>query len=676
MPRIERYTRGIIKPRAVADTVNPQAIQDAGSGFRAVAEVAGAGAEVADRFVQAHELTATNEAIIKSKKQKMDFLEAKRQENMLNPEDFAKRIEPELTKLDAQTEQMLPTARAKKAFREKMMADNFSIYGENFQWERQRRVEKFAESLEVTANELEGLAVRYAQEGKDVSELMANADASAVAGSTFMTPEAVSKSQRTMRSNIAKSYIGAMIEKNPYEAKQLLDTKRFDADLAGDLRGQYIYIDNKIKQVRKEADEASVLKSFLAMQRLADPANNGDRKIINKAYMESGLMARVQDRDIDAISELVTQVERTSIIPEAAQSQIRGWMYNGDRDQRSAAYSIINQIAATKPDALTGAGGFSKAEITDATSYNGLILAGADPDFADKVIRDAKLPTTQAVADTRKNELSEIKKETSPVKLYEKLRREDSLSGNLIQDWTVGWFNRPKDFLDDNNKQIMSANFERVFDAEFMRTGNKDAAANTAYHMVSGHAGVSAISGDDRYMQYPPENYYSVPTLSREENQRWMRHNLKTAVKKIDPNILVENVRLAPVPNAREMVDNGKPPKYMAWYESEVDGYKMMDVIRDENNQPMVMAFDKKIGLEVAAKHKAAKVVASEKKRDRTGIIGPVSLLKRLSGYEDYIEKKESVEKVWRMGVNIEEYSDDEYNKTVDELVTRMRGNP
>lgn len=255
MPRIERYTRGIVQPRAVADLVNPQAIQDAGAGYRAAAQITAAGAEIADKFVQAHELTATNEAIIKSKKQKMDFLEAKRQENMLNPEDFAKRIEPELSKLDAQMERALPTARAKKVFREKMMEDNFSIYGENFKWERDRRVENFAQSVENATLDAADLAVQYARQGRPLDDLLNDMDATAIAGASFLPPEKIEDARRKMRNTVTSNYIQGLIKESPKLAKERLERGDFDADTTEMQKANLITLADNMETARQRRIE-------------------------------------------------------------------------------------------------------------------------------------------------------------------------------------------------------------------------------------------------------------------------------------------------------------------------------------------------------------------------------------------------------------------------------------
>ena len=206
MPTIERYTKGIVKDRAVADLVNPQAINTAGSGFRAAAGVLSTGAGVVDKFVEAQETTAVNEAIIKNKKQKMEFLEAKRQENISNPVDFHKRIEPELQKIDADMEAALPTGRAKAAFKERMAQVNLAAYEDNFQWARSRQVEMFAESVESSALDLGNMAVIRGRNGQNIDDLVNDALATTVAGSTFVAPEKISSMKRSILSGIQRNY--------------------------------------------------------------------------------------------------------------------------------------------------------------------------------------------------------------------------------------------------------------------------------------------------------------------------------------------------------------------------------------------------------------------------------------------------------------------------------------
>lgn len=602
MARIERYTRGIVQPRAVADLVNPQAIQDAGSGFRAVAAVSGAGAEIADKFIQAHELTATNEAIIKSKKQKMEFLEAKRQENMLNPEDFAKRIEPELSKLDAQMEQSLPTARAKKAFREKMMEDNFSIYGENFKWERERRVENFAQSVENAMLDVGNMAAIRGRNGQNIDDLMRDAEATIVAGSALVAPEKIEDLKRQTYSQVQRNYAMGMMDKNPAQAIKFLTNLDKSGKISGGDRVNLLaQAENRIQVAEQKAKQAAFMEELVSLQKLADPTDKSHKKTVNDVFLQSGLVEPFSNFEPEALQEVRDIYRNTSIIPESAQSILKGAMFNGTAEQKAAAYTFIGALEEDNPVALTAAGGFSKTELANASVYNEYIRSGADPEYALSIIQKINDPLTQDVRASRKENLTELAKPENLDKYITNYIDENLPAG------TTAWY-RPdgSSFFGLRNQEAISVRFDKLFRQEYLARGDEKSAAAAAMSVLKRTTGTTNVTGRHKIMMYPPEKFYSVPELTPMENAEWMKTQLKETVSKFVPESSLSNIELVPSIDSDLRADSGLKPVYHVYYTNENGEY---DYIRGEDNQAVFMTFDQNDALKGAAKKKAEKFV-------------------------------------------------------------------
>jgi hypothetical protein len=605
MATIERYTKGIVKDRAVADLTDPSAIDKAGSTARGIADATATGAAILDKFVEAQEVVAVNEAIIKNKKQKMEFLDAKRQENMADPLNFHKRIEPDLAKIDAEMEAALPTGRAKSAFKERTQQINLAAYDDNFQWAKSRQVEMFAESVDTSTQELGVMAYRAGERGGSIDDILRDAEATAVAGSTIVAPEKVEGMSRKIKQTVVENYINAVAERNPHQAKKILASGKYDGVLDGAyLRGQNIYADNKIKQLQAEQDRAKLTQQLLDVansQAIADPGNKDHRDAINQSFIQSGLAAAFSQGDQAASQGLLDIYQKTSIIPDAAQSTLRGYMMNGTTEQKATAYTLIGKMQETNPAALAGPGGFAEKEIKEASIYNQLIRSGADPDFALTSIAESNNPLTADVRQMRQEQLSGMKDK-------QKTLRDLAVSQvNERQGQSASWFNfigsGVPDLMEGAASDSIMSKYETIFDQEFMRTGSQESAAAAAASVLDRYAGTTKVRGKAEIMEFPPEKYYGAPGLTLEENSEWIKGELEQSIKQVDPKISVDDVFLVPAPESRNLVDNGKKPKYYVW--RKVNDYGGMDTLRGEDNLPALVDFTPEIGAKKAEQKKA-----------------------------------------------------------------------
>lgn len=629
MPTIERYTKGIIRDRQVADLTNPQAIATAGSGFRAAADVSAAGADITRKMVEAHEATAVNEAIIKNKKQKMEFLEAKRQENISNPVDFHKRIEPELQKIDAEMEMALPTSRAKAAFKERMSQINLAAYEDNMQWSSKRQVEMYAQSVDTAAQELGVMAYRRGESGASIDDLIKDAQATAVAGSTIVAPEKVADINRKTRQTVIENYINATAERNPHEAKKLLASGKYDDVIdAGYLRGQNIYIDNKIKQAQAEQERARLTQKLLDVANasvIADPGNKDHREAINQSFVQSGMADAFNKNDPAAQQGLLDIFQRTSIIPEAAQSTLRGYIMNGSAEQKAAAYTFVGKMQEINPVAITGSGGFSEKEIKEAAIYNQFIRSGADTNFALAAVQDRNNPLSSDVREMRQKELAAMNAgDNDKQKTLRDMARQrvNDMQGQSASWWNLTGSGVP-DFMEGVATSSIMAKYERIFDEEFLRTGSQEAASAAAAAVIDRYAGTTQIRGKAEIMEFPPEKYYAAPGLTPEENSKWMRQELEQSIKQVRPDVSIDDVFLVPAPESRHLVDNGKKPMYYAWHK--INDYGGMDTLRGEDNLPVLVDFDPSIGAREAEKARAVKKLEALPPENKYGLPYPFS---------------------------------------------------
>jgi hypothetical protein len=267
MPRIPQYTTTVIRDRAVADTFNPQAIQYAGGLAGGAAELLQGASRMAMQYQRADEQTALNEAVISKQRQDMDFMDQVQKERIANPDNAAVDLEKQLKERDKELADKLPTPRAKRVFMDTAARINVQEYGQMKNWENTRKTQIYASRIEKSIEDNNILMLRAGREGLPIDDYLNNIDATTVAASGIFAPEKLQQINQSGRATGLSYYLQGVAEKNPAEAKRLLESKEFDDDLGADgLQKMYKVVDNQekllqAKQVTTIKQEATAIQN-------------------------------------------------------------------------------------------------------------------------------------------------------------------------------------------------------------------------------------------------------------------------------------------------------------------------------------------------------------------------------------------------------------------------------
>lgn len=262
--QINQYTREVIKARPVANQVDLSAIGRAGDGFRQAADVADVAGAYVERERQAINATKLNKSMLDYQKDLMLESEKLQQENMATPEGFATMFETRSKEIAKQYEESFSDRDVKRAFADNVGNVQLKYFNQNLNWQRDRNITLAAERLEDAAQTINTMAFR----GGDINELFKEAEASAVAGSTFLAPEVVENQLETMKAGIVNSRLQGMIQNGRVgEAKALLDSGKYDEFLGGDgLAKGYGAIQTRQKQIeaefkKQQAEQQAIIES-------------------------------------------------------------------------------------------------------------------------------------------------------------------------------------------------------------------------------------------------------------------------------------------------------------------------------------------------------------------------------------------------------------------------------
>lgn len=279
--RINRYTQAVIATRSTPDLVDQGALQNAGLIANSAAQVADLGAQIVERERQVLNETKVNEATVAYKKDLLEASDAFRQQNMGTPEDASNRFENDFAKKIAKRYQSgLLDSDAKKEFDARIQNVNLGFFESNQNWERSRNLELSAQRVENTAQNINTIMYRKGQSGESVDDVFVDIQRTIEAEKTFLAPEVVENSIKTMKSGAIQNYLEGQLDAGKYNSvKEQLDSGAYDEALSSD-KLQRLYKITSAEKKRREAE-------FVAKQE--NTLNNEYRSMIDFQALGIGI---------------------------------------------------------------------------------------------------------------------------------------------------------------------------------------------------------------------------------------------------------------------------------------------------------------------------------------------------------------------------------------------------
>lgn len=222
MSRIPVFTRTVLPDNAVGSSAisiarapYDQAAEAAGNIGRAVTSISNNFSQLKLRQAEADNTTAVNQAAIDFKMKASDLKTQQRDARQGNPDGFHKDFDTELQKVQDDYLKAAPSEAARAAMKQTLDVQRASMYEENQTWERTRKVEIFGGRVEKSADDLGNMAYQRGINGQPVDDLYNDADATTVAGSTFVAPEKVDELNRKLRANITEGRLKGLAVRDP-----------------------------------------------------------------------------------------------------------------------------------------------------------------------------------------------------------------------------------------------------------------------------------------------------------------------------------------------------------------------------------------------------------------------------------------------------------------------------
>ncbi len=301
-----------------------------------------------------------------------------------------------------------------------------------------------------------------------------------------------------------------------------------------------------------------------------DPYDSKQRNSVDDAYKAS-LEGGDPLSDPVAMTSAIEIADRTGFAPQTMFNAIRAATLSGDPARVAAAMEVGAQIIDRQPNAFGPYGG--RVAVMAAMSDYRFYSEFNDAETAAQRIVDMNDPENEP-----------------PKNLTDRAK-------DVVKDLTISdiqghfddmWFSAPT--LGNLREQdVMMDEYGRLVSDAFIATGDVELAKNRALDEMGRIYGVNAISGSDRVMKFPPQNFYPMIDGS----QDWMKEQLETEISKLvfgdevqipqggvmasvgegilaaagDLNyITASNIKLVSDPTTRAQIMSGQPPSYKVYY--------------------------------------------------------------------------------------------------------------
>lgn len=334
-----------------------------------------------------------------------------------------------------------------------------------------------------------------------------------------------------------------------------------NGDITPEQRSGYIMqLDEVNGRTLKEAAGAQRVNALLNGDSSVtlDPKKSEDKKAVDanyKLWAQNISDTRPDITENEARSAQLDLIGRYGMVPETLQSSLRGQLRSTDPRKKVAAATMLDQLRQKNPALLND---FAEEDIKDAMHIQAYVQAGYDPQAASDIVVEQQKVTPQ-VRELRQQQYKEALKDKSS---------ESTIHSELTSNWP---FVGPSTII----PAAMQGDFERLAQAEFLRTGNLESSNKVAATLIqktwspTSVGGFSVDGNDSRgyWMKNPPEKYYAAEGQS--DQSKWMRQQLLDDVNslntlspdKFKDGDLTLTVSNQPGPDGR--------PTYNVWYKKD-----------------------------------------------------------------------------------------------------------
>lgn len=337
------------------------------------------------------------------------------------------------------------------------------------------------------------------------------------------------------------------------------------------------YMEHGIKEILKTQKESISIADFQKKSEdpnfLIDPQDKKTRKQLDahfSAVLEPQLVGLTPE---ERNNKVVGYIDRYGVIPLPVASSLRATMRSGSIVNQVEAADLISKLQEINPQSLNELNG---TDVAYSKSLTSAIRGGLAPDEAVAQTKEIFNPLREDVRKSLKVEFNTLEINTNK---------------DFQQRFGTGWWATLLNNKADLSKSALGAKqAEEDYMNEYQRQfilngGNKEDASSSALNVIGRNYGPTGVTGSERIVKYPAENYYAVDGIDND----WMTDQVRDQVNNItDRKVDIDDIAVvADIETARE-VHNKTPPRYTIMLKNDNGSYE--PIIK--NGQVMRMKFD------------------------------------------------------------------------------------
>lgn len=350
--------------------------------------------------------------------------------------------------------------------------------------------------------------------------------------------------EEKLRRDWAASHLKIGISRGEFGAA---DIEKHKADLSPAKYAELtIQNDKAVKKRIDDAKAASFTEGLISGRTVANPFDPKHVKAMSSYYDNTIAPQLAQSDNPEGVA--VDFIKATNILPKGLENGLVGQLMNGDVLGQVRSVGIMSAIARETPVAYDQ---FPSKARRIASHANQLMIAGQIPENSIIRAREAQF-VDDPIRNARKSQLSKNVMAKAVDRGIKELKV-DGMSDNLAA----------------------RSDYALLYEAEFLATGDEDAAHHIAKQRITTVWGGTDVFGEDKSMRYPPEKLYAVAGMSEKQNAAWIKEEFHKVLNGED----AEAFRFegyTPLRKRSELVSDNQTARgdgsYAIWYETP-DGF-------------------------------------------------------------------------------------------------------
>jgi hypothetical protein len=297
--------------------------------------------------------------------------------------------------------------------------------------------------------------------------------------------------------------------------------------------------DAVIKQYAKEIMPILVVNQAFQYGIPLDPNDADIKKAVDKHYQNMVQTWKPEEQ----VEKAIYYVNRIGVIPQSMISEISANINSSNPDNVLPAAEIIEQLSSQNP------------QLAQQIPQNQLSFAKQVLDYT----RYGDKPKDAVERAVQSRRVSDAERKSRGA-AFEKIIKDAPLEKYLDNKIDEGWMESP--FLRSNPDVLgpMVEEMKILAMEDYIQHGDINTALSVGFNAVRSTWGATNIGGR-HFMKYAPELFYGIPSLSLNENSKWIKEQLFSDINKDAFGGEIKNIndRIIIEQDPRHMSADGRP---------------------------------------------------------------------------------------------------------------------